>query len=107
MFPLYVIIFWLLSQQCKFEKGIEFKRVEYSGTFQPREEKTRGDLTSAYKQLMRGCKKIKAKLFSVVSSDRTRGNGQKLKYKNSHLNVTKKTFAMEMFKYWRVCRGRR
>lgn len=41
---------------------------------------------------MRGCKKVEAKLFSVVSSDRTRGNGQKLKYKNSHLNIRKKTF---------------
>lgn len=39
-----------------------------------------------------GKKEIRAKIFSVVLSERTKSNGHKLKYKKSHLNIRKSLF---------------
>lgn len=57
-------------------------------------EKAQGDLTSVYKYLM-GKKRDGGRLFSVASSDRTRDNGHKLKYRKLHLNIGKKLFYCE------------
>lgn len=51
---------------------------------------------NAYKHLKGGCHLDRARLFSVVPSDRTRSNGYKLQLKKFHLNVMKNFFTLRM-----------
>ena len=52
-------------------------------------EKTQGDLIHVYKYLKGGWKEDRARLFSVVPSGRTGGNGHKLKHRRCPLNIRK------------------
>jgi len=52
------------------------------------------------KYLKGGCQEDEAKLFSVVPSDRTRGNGHKLKQRKLQLTMRKNVFPLRVTEPW-------
>jgi len=80
---------------------------EGAGHVQPEDEKAaRGNLMNAYKYLQGGWQEDGARLFSVVPSDRTRGDGHKLKHRKFQLNTRKNFFPLRVTEHWnRLPRG--
>ena len=85
-------------------KGLEHlpyeERLSDLGLFSLEKRRLRGDLINVYKYLRCGRQRDKARFFSMVRGNKTRGSSHKPKHRKFCTNVHKNFFTVRAMKHW-------